>query len=99
VPYLDVVAALDDSKETLTLFCVNRHLTRDVSAEFSISGFHPLSESSAQTLFAPSISMKNDETDPEGIRPVDVSVTLNKDTVRALLRPASVTVVTLRRAR
>ena len=44
-------------------------------------------------------TMKNDETDPEGIRPVDVTVTLNKDTVRALLRPASVTVVTLRRAR
>jgi alpha-N-arabinofuranosidase len=99
VPYLDVVAALDDSKDNLTLFCVNRHLTRDVSAEISISGFLPSTDSSAQTLFAPSISMKNDETDPEGIRPVDVSVTVNQDKVRAHLRPASVTVVTLRRAR
>ena len=99
VPYLDVVAALDDSKDTLTLFLVNRHLTRDVSAEISILGFRPSSGSSAQTLFAPSISMKNDETEPEGIRPVDIGITVNKDSARALLRPASVTVITLRRAR
>ncbi|MGH9914748.1 MAG: alpha-L-arabinofuranosidase C-terminal domain-containing protein, partial [Pyrinomonadaceae bacterium] len=30
VPYLDVVAALNDAGDKLTLFCVNRHLTRDI---------------------------------------------------------------------
>jgi len=29
VPYLDVVAALNNSGTRLTLFCVNRDLTRD----------------------------------------------------------------------
>lgn len=32
VPYLDVVAALNETGDKLTLFCVNRHLTRDLRA-------------------------------------------------------------------
>jgi len=97
VPYLDVVAGLDDTNDRLTLFCVNRHLSRDLSAEISLSGFRASTDSSAETLFAPSISMKNDETDPEAIKPTDIRVTVDKNTVRAHLRPASVTVISLRR--
>src|SRR5262249_30479781 len=39
VAYLDVVAGVNSSADTLTLFCVNRHLMRDISAEIAISGF------------------------------------------------------------
>ncbi len=97
VPYLDVVATLDDSNDTLTLFCINRYLSRDLSVDFSIAGFPVSNNSSSKTLFAPSIAMKNDETNPEAIRPTDVSVLVDKGKVQAHLRPASVTVVTLHR--
>jgi alpha-N-arabinofuranosidase len=99
VPYLDVVAALDDSGDTLTLFCVNRHLSRDISAEIHISGFRASGDSSAQTLSAPSISMKNDETNPVAVSPVDMGVRLEGEGVLMRFRPTSVTVITLRKAR
>jgi len=38
VPYLDVVAALNDTQDKLILFGVNRHLTQDITARISIAG-------------------------------------------------------------
>jgi alpha-L-arabinofuranosidase len=43
VPYLDVVATLNDAGTTLTLVCVNRDLTRDIPAKIQIAGFRPAS--------------------------------------------------------
>ncbi len=39
VPYLDTVAVMNKVKGRLTLFCVNRHLTQDLAATISITGF------------------------------------------------------------
>jgi alpha-N-arabinofuranosidase len=99
VPYLDVVAALNDSGDTLTLFCVNRHLSRDISTAISISGFTASLGTSAQTLYAPSLYMKNDETNPEAIRPVETSVNVEAGKIEVTFRPASVTVIALRKSR
>jgi alpha-N-arabinofuranosidase len=99
VPYLDVVAALNDSGDTLTLFCVNRHLSRDISTAISISGFSASFDTSAQTLYAPSLYMKNDETNPEAIRPVETSVNVEAGKIEVTFRPASVTVIALRKSR
>jgi alpha-N-arabinofuranosidase len=99
VPYLDVVATLDNSGDTLTLFCVNRHLTRDISAEFAISGFRVSPEISAQTLHSSSIYAKNDSSNPEAIIPTELTIHHHEGILVALLHPASVTVVSVRRAR
>jgi alpha-N-arabinofuranosidase len=90
---------LNDSGDTLTLFCVNRHLSRDISTAISISGFSASFDTSAQTLYAPSLYMKNDETNPEAIRPVETSVNAEAGKIEVTFRPASVTVIALRKSR
>jgi alpha-N-arabinofuranosidase len=58
VPYVDVVAALNDTGDRLTLFCVNRYLTRDVSAHIRIDGFRPKS-AVVHSLYADNLCEKN----------------------------------------
>jgi alpha-L-arabinofuranosidase len=97
VPYLDVVAALNDSGDILTLFCVNRNLSQDTPAEIRLSGFSPSHRASAQTLSAPSLYMKNEATNAEAVHPVETPVTVERGRISITFRPASVTVITLRK--
>ena len=41
VPYLDVVAALNQDGRRLTLFCVNRSLNTDIPANIRVDHFDP----------------------------------------------------------
>jgi alpha-L-arabinofuranosidase len=95
VPYLDVVAALNDAGDTLSLFCVNRHLTKDIATKISIEAFKPAGEASGQTLFASSIFEKNDEVNPEAVHPRDSSARLNGSVLEYTFRHESVTVLTV----
>jgi alpha-L-arabinofuranosidase len=97
VPYLDVVAARNDPGDKLTLFCVNRHLTEDVAARISVTGFTPGPEASAQTLFAASIYDKNDEAHPEFVIPRERSLRLQGTELEFTFRHESVTTIELRR--
>lgn len=92
VAYLDVVAALNDSKDTLTLFCVNRDLSRDLSADISIRGFLP-GRATAQMLYSFSIYDRNDEVSPDGVHPVTASLTVNSPLFSYRFRHESVTVI------
>jgi alpha-L-arabinofuranosidase len=94
---LVVVAALNDSGDILTLFCVNRNLSQDTPAEIRLSGFSPSHRTSAQTLSAPSLYMKNDATNAEAVHPVETPVTVERGRISITFRPASVTVITLRK--
>jgi len=96
VPYLDVVAALNSSGSKLTLFCVNRHLTRDIETKFDITGFRP-TKAAAQSIFAGSIYEKNDETEPEHIHPRETSLAVVSPEFNYTLRHESVTVIELER--
>jgi alpha-N-arabinofuranosidase len=96
VPYLDVVAALNGSGNRLTLFCVNRHLTRDIRTKIDIIGFRPV-DATANLIFAGSIYEKNDETDPEHIHPRATSLPMNSPEFTYTFRHASVTVIELER--
>ena len=71
VPYLDVVAALDDTGGKLTLFCVNRNLQRDITARIRVAGFTPRGDAQVSTLAGTSIYQPNDEMRPEAVRPVE----------------------------
>jgi alpha-L-arabinofuranosidase len=96
VPYLDVVAALNDSGTTLTLFCVNRQLTRDLSTEISIVDLRNPTVLSAQSLYAPTVHSKNDSSSADAVVPTDTKVTANGQKLIINLHPASVTVISLR---
>jgi alpha-L-arabinofuranosidase len=94
VPYLDVVAALNETADRLTLFCVNRDLTRDLPAQIRISGFRPKS-ALAHSLYADSIYETNDEVDPDHIHPRDSALTLGSSDLTYTFRHESVTVLEL----
>jgi alpha-N-arabinofuranosidase len=95
VPYLGVMAALNDGGDTLSLFCVNRHLTKDIATKISIEGFKPASEATGETLFASSIFEKNDEVNPEAVHPKYSSARLNGSVLEYSVRHESVTVLTV----
>jgi alpha-N-arabinofuranosidase len=96
VPYLDVVAATDSSGNKLTLFCVNRHLTRDIETRINLAGFRP-TNATARSLFANSIYEKNDETEPEHIHPSITSLSVESAELKYTFRHESVTVIELGR--
>jgi len=71
VPYLDVTAAESAGGKSLILFCVNRHLTRAMTASFDLEGIGTLGQQAkVTTLNADNILAENSEEDPEHVRPV-----------------------------
>jgi alpha-N-arabinofuranosidase len=97
VPYLDVVAALNDSGTALTLFCVNRDLSHDLPAQINLAGFQPKRNALVHTLHAESMYEKNDETQPEHVVPQEESLPVGVDGLRYDFRHDSVTVIELHR--
>ncbi len=93
VPYLDVVAALNDAGDTLTLFCVNRHLREDLTTEIDLHGFRASQTAQAQTLRAGSIYEVNDAVDPKHIRPTDSTLTISSPQILYTFPHESVTVL------
>ncbi len=70
VPFLDVTAALSIDGKHLLLFCVNRHLTDALSAQFDLAALGRPGETAAiSTLRADSILQANDEEDPKLVVP------------------------------
>jgi len=71
VPYLDVTAAESEGGKSLVLFCVNRHLTRSLTASFDLASLDVKGKSAkVTTLAADSILAENDEEDPNRVKPV-----------------------------
>jgi alpha-N-arabinofuranosidase len=99
VPYLDVIAALDASKKTLSLFCVNRSLDVDIPAEIAIKDFAAAANADVQTLRSASISDENDDDDPERVVPVTNQEHISKGRMRHVFPHESVTVITLHTAK
>jgi alpha-N-arabinofuranosidase len=98
VPYLDVVAALNDKGDALTLFCVNRSLDTDIPATIHVSGFSAASQAEVQTLRGSSIGDANDEDDPERVVPVKTEDHVSTDGVHHVFPHESVTVLVLHRS-
>jgi alpha-N-arabinofuranosidase len=98
VPYLDVVAALNRAGTRLTIFCVNRHLDRDVSSNLSVAGFHGAKAAEVETLQAPSIYETNDEIRPRAITPTRTSMQFSGEQLEYTFPRASVTRIELTQA-
>jgi alpha-L-arabinofuranosidase len=96
VPYLDVVAARNDAGNTLTLFVVNRHLTRDFETNIQLSGFASAASGKVQTLQSDSLYDKNSEQDPENVIPSVSAARVTGNHLRYVFPHESVTVITLK---
>jgi alpha-N-arabinofuranosidase len=97
VPYLDVVAALSQDGTTLTLFCVNRSLDKDISTNIRLHDFASAATAAVHTLNAPALTDANDETTPDHIHPDESVETVAASGWSHTFRHASVTVISLRR--
>lgn len=97
VPYLDVVAALDDKGDTLTLFCVNRSLDTDIPATIQIAGFPAIQTAHVQTLHGDSIDDSNNEDDPENVVPAVTEGHLSQNGLKHIFPHESVTTIVFRR--
>jgi alpha-N-arabinofuranosidase len=95
VPYLDVVAARDETGGKVTLFCVNRRMHRDTAARIEFTGFSP-SSARLQTLAGTSVYQVNDEMRPDAVRPVESTARVSGPMEHIFPR-ASVTVIELAR--
>jgi alpha-L-arabinofuranosidase len=96
VPYLDVVAALNDAGDRLTLFCVNRNVASAIQATVKIAGFQT-SAGEVETLTGDGPGSVNNEEHPEAIHPRRESVQVPAGDLRYTFPAASVTVMHLRR--
>jgi alpha-N-arabinofuranosidase len=94
VPYVDVVAALNDKGDKLTLFCVNRHVNADFPLEILLDGF-TAGSAHAKSLFSDTIYDVNDEVNPEAVVPRPQTVSVKRRNVSINLRHESVTVIEL----
>jgi alpha-L-arabinofuranosidase len=97
VPYLDIVAARNDAGDRLTLFCVNRHLTRDLPARILIHDFAAGARARIETLTSESIYNTNNEIEPEAVRPAETWIPVSRETIVHTFPRSSVTVVELRK--
>lgn len=96
VPYLDVVAGLNDKGDVLTIFCVNRDLSRDLRAGITLRGFTPAS-STVETLYSLSIYDQNDEAHPSAVHPRSEPVSIDSPAFSFTFRHESVTIIQLKR--
>jgi alpha-N-arabinofuranosidase len=94
VPYLDVVAAVNEAGNTLTVFCVNVDLTTDIATTIDLHGFAAAPTAQIQTLHADSIYEVNDETRPDHVRPVSSTATFSSGRLHYTFPRESVTVIT-----
>lgn len=69
IPYVDVVAGLSPDRRILTLFCINRGLSKDTPVRFDLGWFHPEGQVEVQTVRAASRYEQNDETAPRRVVP------------------------------
>jgi alpha-L-arabinofuranosidase len=99
VPLLDVVAVLNGSGNELLLFCVNRDLSRDLRANIEITGFDPKQSASAHAIYAESIYDKNDEEQPDRVRPHDRAFPIQSRGFTYEFRHESVNVIEIERAK
>jgi alpha-N-arabinofuranosidase len=97
VPYLDVVAALNDAGDALNVFVVNRSLNTDIPASIHVAGFASDGKAEVETLRGDSIADENSEDDPEHVVPVQTGDRVTGGAMEHVFPHESVTRIVLRR--
>jgi alpha-N-arabinofuranosidase len=95
VPYLEIVGALNRSGDELTLFCVNRDLTRDLPAQIAVDGFQPEGNAKVEVLSSASIYDTNDEVRPQAVVPRQTNLEIRAAALQYTFRHESITRIIL----
>ena len=95
VPYLDVVAARSQDSKSLTLFCVNRSATTDISTRIRLHEFAAAGSAKVHVVRSSSLIDANDEIDPDRVQPEDSVDKVQSGEWTHVFAHASVTVISL----
>ena len=79
VPYIDVAGTLSKDKHMLTLFCVNRSLTKDIPVRISLGKFKSARTATVEQIYAVSRYVTNDEIEPKRVVPLLSSVPVHAE--------------------
>jgi alpha-N-arabinofuranosidase len=95
VPYLKL-SAVHDPAGTLTLFCLNRHLTETMEVAVDAKGFAGLTVKKAHQLCDRDLTALNTKDEPDRVKPAPLDgVEIKGTNMRATLAPASWNVIRL----
>ncbi len=94
IPYIDVVATRSTDGKTLTLLCVNRSLSEDISTQFDLGALRTAGTARVQQIKAASRYERNDEVEPLHIVPLESTVKAQGPGAMSMTLPhESVTVI------
>lgn len=96
VPYLDIAATRNEAGDVLTLFCVNRSVSTDISTRIHLHDFAGARKAEVKVVDASALTDQNDESEPTRIIDQDTSETIPASGWTHVFPHASVTVITLR---
>jgi alpha-L-arabinofuranosidase len=100
VPFLKLAAVHDEEAGTLTLFCLNRHLSEPMTLEVASKGFAGLKVTAAHQLCDDDLTALNTKDRPDRIKPSPIdNIDIRGGDLRATLAPASWNVVRLHGSR
>jgi alpha-N-arabinofuranosidase len=93
VPYLDVLATRDSKRNNLVVFVVNRDWKNSITGTVELGGFAPAPDVLAHTLSGGSLLDRNDEENPERVRPMNSTLRAEGTSLRHTFPAASLTVL------
>ena len=93
VPYLDVLATRDSKKNNLVVFVVNRDWKNSITGTVELGDFTPAPDVMVHTLSGGSLLDRNDEENPERVRPVNSTLRAEGTSLRHTFPAASLTVL------
>jgi alpha-N-arabinofuranosidase len=94
VPYVDVVATRSADGKTVTLLCVNRHLTLDIPTRFDLESMHATAPATMKQIYSVSRYERNSEIEPKHVLPLEGTAKVATDGAISVILPhESVTVI------
>lgn len=97
VPYLDVLATRNSQNGDLVLFVVNRDWKNPIPATVRLDDFTPAAAAQVETLTSDDLLARNDEENPNNVRPVHSTVALSGAGLHYRFPSKSLTVFTFRK--
>jgi alpha-N-arabinofuranosidase len=95
VPYLEIVGTLNQAGDELTLFCLNRDLTRDLPAEIAVDDFESKGDAKVEVLSSASLYDTNDEVRPQAVVPRQTTLEISPAPLQYTFRHESITRIIL----
>ena len=94
IPYLSVVATLNEEKTKILLSVINKHESQPIQANITLTNFVSNQPAKVLTLSTPSVDASNEEN-PETIAPVETTISTANPMFMYVFPPHSLSIIEL----